>query len=235
MCALQPISYVLLIAFCNRHRPPPDRKGARPPDHGAGICVRRTRAARRAFPVAVRSAYTPVADVPAGVSPPSTMSSPGESGATSSRLSGAGRCYGSKPDSAASRTGGAAAARTRGGAVPCVLVPPCGRIANHVTTATTTMATVATTARLRRTRAAARGRWRGVLSKGSGPDGRRRRYKGSGRTKQDVIEVLKKSEELDAGLSTSRPTRSRGLPVTGLSTGCLGGITPRTCRETDCR
>ena len=49
------------------------------------------------------------------------------------------------------------------------------------------------------------GRWRGVLSKGFGPDGRRRRYKVSGRTKQDVIEALKKkSEELDAGLSTSR-------------------------------
>jgi hypothetical protein len=50
-----------------------------------------------------------------------------------------------------------------------------------------------------------RGRWRGVLSKGFGPDGRRRRYKVSGRTKQDVIEALKKkSEELDVGLSTSR-------------------------------
>ena len=50
-----------------------------------------------------------------------------------------------------------------------------------------------------------RGRWRGVLSKGFGPDGRRRRYKVSGRTKQDVVEALKKkSEELDAGLSTSR-------------------------------
>jgi len=50
-----------------------------------------------------------------------------------------------------------------------------------------------------------RGRWRGVLSKGFGPDGRRRRYKVSGRTKQDVVDALKKkSEELDAGLSTSR-------------------------------
>ena len=50
-----------------------------------------------------------------------------------------------------------------------------------------------------------RGRWRGVLSKGFGPDGRRRRYKVSGRTKQDVIEALKKkTEELDVGLSTSR-------------------------------
>ena len=50
-----------------------------------------------------------------------------------------------------------------------------------------------------------RGRWRGVLSKGFGPDGRRRRYKVSGRTKKDVIEALKKkSEELEAGLSTSR-------------------------------
>ena len=50
-----------------------------------------------------------------------------------------------------------------------------------------------------------RGRWRGVLGKGFGPDGRRRRYKVGGRTKQDVIEALtKKSEELDARLSTSR-------------------------------
>jgi integrase len=50
-----------------------------------------------------------------------------------------------------------------------------------------------------------RGRWRGVLSRGFGPDGRRRRYKVSGRTKQDVIDALKKKgEELDAGLSTSR-------------------------------
>jgi len=49
------------------------------------------------------------------------------------------------------------------------------------------------------------GRWRGVISKGYWPDGRRRRYKVSGRTKQDVIDALKrKNEELDAGLSTSK-------------------------------
>ncbi len=49
------------------------------------------------------------------------------------------------------------------------------------------------------------GRWRGVLSKGFGPDGRRRRYKVSGRTKQDVVDALKKkNEELEVGLSTSR-------------------------------
>ena len=48
-----------------------------------------------------------------------------------------------------------------------------------------------------------RGRWRGVLSKGFGPDGKRKRYKVSGLTKQDVIEALrKKSEEINAGLST---------------------------------
>jgi hypothetical protein len=40
---------------------------------------------------------------------------------------------------------------------------------------------------------------------GFGPDGRRRRYTVSGRTKQDVIDALtKKREELDAGLATSR-------------------------------
>ncbi|MGE5291712.1 MAG: hypothetical protein ACM3ML_31850 [Micromonosporaceae bacterium] len=44
-----------------------------------------------------------------------------------------------------------------------------------------------------------------MLSRGFGPDGRRRRYKVSGRTKQDVIDALnKKREELDAGLATSR-------------------------------
>jgi hypothetical protein len=68
-----------------------------------------------------------------------------------------------------------------------------------------------------------RGRWPGVLSKGFGPDGKRRRYKVSGRTRQDVIEAQKKkTEELDAGLSTSRSyTASRaaydwlehGLPI----------------------
>ena len=48
------------------------------------------------------------------------------------------------------------------------------------------------------------GRWRGVISKGYWPDGRRRRYKVSGRTKQDVIDALKrKNKELDAGLNTS--------------------------------
>jgi len=67
------------------------------------------------------------------------------------------------------------------------------------------------------------GRWRGVLCKGFGPDGKRRRYKVSGRTKQDVIEALKKkSEEIDAGLSTSRPYKveaaahdwlEHGLPI----------------------
>jgi integrase len=49
------------------------------------------------------------------------------------------------------------------------------------------------------------GRWRGQISQGFGPDGRRRRFKVSGRTKQDVIDALKKKgEELEAGLSTSR-------------------------------
>ena len=117
---------------------PPPKTSARPPELtpaascsgalSAPIC--------RAAPVAVRTEYTPLADVPAGVSPPSTMSWPGDPGTTTARLSGAARCHGSKPDSAASRTGGAAAARAGGSAVPCVLAPPCGRIANHPATAT---------------------------------------------------------------------------------------------------
>ena len=137
---------------------PPPKTSARPPDvTPAPSCSGALSVPiRRAAPVAVRTAYTPLADVPAGVSPPSTMSWPGDPGTTTARLSGAARCHGSKPDSAASRPGGAAAARTRGRPVPCVLAPPCGRIANHPTTATTTTATVATTARLRRTRADAR-------------------------------------------------------------------------------
>jgi hypothetical protein len=45
-------------------------------------------------------------------------------------------------------------------------------------------------------------------ARGFGPDGKRRRYKVSGRTKQDVIEALrKKCEEINAGLSTSLPCK----------------------------
>ena len=43
MYVLQRISYSLLAAFRYRHLPPPNRKGARPADHGVGACVRRTR------------------------------------------------------------------------------------------------------------------------------------------------------------------------------------------------
>ena len=54
---------------------------------------------------------------------------------------------------------------------------------------------------------------RGVLSNASqcsGPDGRRKRYKVSGRTKQDVTEALKKKgDELIAGLSTDQGTGGR--------------------------
>jgi hypothetical protein len=74
-----------------------------------------------------------------------------------------------------------------------------------------------------------RGRWRGVLSKGFGPDGRRKRYKVSGRTKQDVIEALKKkkSEELDAGLSTSRSYKVEAAAYDWLEHG-LPGRSERT-------
>lgn len=71
------------------------------------------------------------------------------------------------------------------------------------------------------------GRWHGVLCKGFGPDGKRRRYKVSGRTKQDVIEALKKSEEIDTGLSTSRPYKLKRLPMIGSSTGCRSERTRR--------
>ena len=139
---------------------PPPKTSARPPEAtpaascsgalSAPIC--------RTAPVAVRTTYTPLADAPAGVMPPSTMSWPGDPGTTTSRLIGAARCHGSNPDSAASRTGGAAAARAGGRAVPCAGAAPFGRIANHPATATTTTATVAATVRLRRTRADGRRR-----------------------------------------------------------------------------
>ena len=75
-----------------------------------------------------------------------------------------------------------------------------------------------------------RGCWRGVLSKGFGPDGRRRRYKVSGRTKQDVIEALKnKNEELDAGLSTSRSYTIKAAACDWLELG-LPGRSERTGR-----
>jgi hypothetical protein len=68
-----------------------------------------------------------------------------------------------------------------------------------------------------------RGCWRGVLSKGFGPDGRRRRYKVSGRTKQDVIEALKKkNEELEAGLSTSRSYKVEAAACDWLEYGLPG-------------
>jgi Phage integrase, N-terminal SAM-like domain len=73
-----------------------------------------------------------------------------------------------------------------------------------------------------------RGRWRGVFSKGFGADGRRKRYKVSGRTKQDVIEALKtKSEELDAGLSTSRSYKAEAAAYDWLEHG-LPGRSERT-------
>ena len=73
-----------------------------------------------------------------------------------------------------------------------------------------------------------RGRWRGVLSKGFGPDGKRKRYKVSGRTKQDVIEALKKkSEELDAGLSTSRSYKVEAAAYDWLEHGLPAGPSVR--------
>jgi len=73
-----------------------------------------------------------------------------------------------------------------------------------------------------------RGRWRGILSKGFGPDGKRKRYEVSGRTKQDVIEApKKKSEELDAGLSTSRSYKVEAAAYDWLEQG-LPGRSERT-------
>ena len=67
------------------------------------------------------------------------------------------------------------------------------------------------------------GRRRGVLCQDFGPDGKRRPHKVSSRTKQGIIQApKKKSEEIDAGLSTSRPCKveaaahdwlEHGLPI----------------------
>ena len=49
------------------------------------------------------------------------------------------------------------------------------------------------------------GRWRGIISKGFGPDGKRIRHKVSGPTKTAVIDALaEKHKELDRGLHSSR-------------------------------
>jgi len=67
-----------------------------------------------------------------------------------------------------------------------------------------------------------------VISKGYWPDGRRRRYKVSGRSKQDVLDALKrKNEELDAGLKTSRAYTVRKAASDWLEHG-LPGRSERT-------
>ena len=143
---------------------PPPKTSARPWEIApAASCSGALSAPIRwAAPVAVRTAYMPLADVLADVSPPRTMSWPGGPGSTTSRLTGAAICHGSRPDSAAARVPGVPAARAGGGAVragpvlrcapvPCAPVLPLGRIANHATTATTVTASAAATVRLRRT------------------------------------------------------------------------------------
>ena len=147
---------------------PPPKTSARPWETApAASCSGALSAPIRwAAPVAVRTAYMPLADVLADVSPPRTMSWPGGPGSTTSRLTGAAICHGSRPDSAAARVPGVPAARAGGGAaragpvlrcapVPCAPVLPLGRIANHATTATTVTASAAATVRLRRTATAA--------------------------------------------------------------------------------
>jgi hypothetical protein len=76
---------------------------------------------------------------------------------------------------------------------------------------------------------------RGVPCKGFGPDGKRRRYKVSGRIKQDVIEALNKNKDIDAELSTSRPDTVEaaahdwleyGLPIGTHPEGSQGCVAP---------
>jgi hypothetical protein len=75
-------------------------------------------------------------------------------------------------------------------------------------------------------------RRRGVLCKGFGPDAKRWRYKVSRRTKQDVMEALKnESEEIDAGLSTSRPYEFEAAALTGSGAGCRSERTRKIHRD----
>ena len=108
---------------------PPPKTSARPWETHPGGIVQR--GAERADPLGRPrggpQAYTPLADVLADVSPPSTMSWPGDPGTTTSRPSGAARCHGSKPDSAASRMPGVPAARAGGGAARAGVLRAPGR------------------------------------------------------------------------------------------------------------
>ena len=92
--------------------PPPNSRARSPDTATAASCSgARSEPSGRAAPVRVRMAYTPLSEAPLPVSPPSTTSRPGAPGTTTSRLSGWGRCQGSRPDSAAGRPAGAAAFR----------------------------------------------------------------------------------------------------------------------------
>src|ERR1700751_1337796 len=74
---------------------PPPKTSVRPPElTPAASCSGALSAPTgRAVPIAVPGAHTPLAGGPADVSPPSTMSWPGDPGTTTSRLSAAARCH----------------------------------------------------------------------------------------------------------------------------------------------
>ncbi len=137
---------------------PPPKITARPPDAAAAASCSAAPSApiRRVAPVAVRTAYTAFADAPLAISPPRTSSWPGDPATATSRLTGSGRCQGSRPASAAGRPRAAAAARVGSGTLPPVPAPPRGPAATQAATAATSKASTAAAARLRRTRAGTR-------------------------------------------------------------------------------
>ena len=76
------------------------------------------------------------------------------------------------------------------------------------------------------------GRWRGVVSLKSGPDGKRRRKKVSGRNKTEVrAKLAELHEELNDGLSATWATPSPRPSMTIWPTGSLAGCPRRSERN----
>ncbi len=144
--------------------PPPNTR-ARPPDTAtaASCSGARSEPSGRVIPVRVWMAYTPLSEPPLAVSPPSTTSRPGSPGTTTSRLSGWGRCQGSRPDSAAGSPAGATAFRAAAWCWPAWPAPPPGRTRYQAPAPRTTTATsTGTSTGMRRLRARAGSRRRGA-------------------------------------------------------------------------
>lgn len=174
-----------------------------PTRDGKGIVFGALRAPiRRVAPVAVRRAYTPFADAPLAISPPRTISWPGGPATTTSRLMGSARCQGSRPDSAAGRPRGTAAACGGGSAFLEMTAPLPWRAADQAVTTTTSKASAAATVRLRRTR----------TGTGRLPDGRRRSALATSRWPNSARRFSMHPATLSF---VAEPETARWLPLTG--------------------